>query len=230
MIGNERKHKFYFPLFKFDDWFMFSMIDSETDSYDSVSLKRFVMQSVIGNIVTFRVHAPCSGSFLLDIFANAVTPQEYLTGEPMKFKSVCKFKVSPRTFLLFFQSKIRATDKEISFKLIPFLDLLWRATNRNGSIAWLRQRWMGTDQSNTTLRTDSNYSSSKYKQRDYDFCIVLFDFALTIDTFCPFQGSIDICRSYNWTTIPNVESADRFHGHTAQKWHRREETIEICNA
>lgn len=68
--------------------------DTDEDSYDAVSLKRFVMQSVIGNIVTFRVHAPCSGSFLLDIFANAVTPEEYLTGEPMKFKSVCKFKVS----------------------------------------------------------------------------------------------------------------------------------------
>ncbi|KAL9699042.1 hypothetical protein quinque_002483 [Culex quinquefasciatus] len=67
--------------------------DSEDDSYDGVSLKRFVMQSVISNIVAFRVHAPCSGAFLLDIFANAVTPQEYLTGEPMKFKSVCKFKL-----------------------------------------------------------------------------------------------------------------------------------------
>ncbi|XP_055379463.1 hillarin isoform X2 [Condylostylus longicornis] len=67
--------------------------DSEEDSFDGVSLKRFVMQSVIGNIVAFRVHAPCSGAFLLDIFANAVTPQEYLTGEPMKFKSVCKFKI-----------------------------------------------------------------------------------------------------------------------------------------
>lgn len=75
--------------------------DNEDDAFDAVSLKRFVMQSVIGNIVTFRVHAPCSGAFLLDIFANAVTPQEYLTGEPMKFKSVCKFKVSAhsrRTF------------------------------------------------------------------------------------------------------------------------------------
>lgn len=50
-------------------------------------------QSVVGNVVSFRVHAPCSGAFLLDIFANAVTPREYLTGEPMKFKSVCKFKV-----------------------------------------------------------------------------------------------------------------------------------------
>ncbi|CAO1303739.1 unnamed protein product [Diamesa serratosioi] len=67
--------------------------DSDEDSFDAVSLKRFVMQSVIGNIVAFRVHAPCSGAFLLDIFANAVTPQEYLTGEPMKFKSVCKFKI-----------------------------------------------------------------------------------------------------------------------------------------
>ncbi|CAH1640438.1 unnamed protein product [Spodoptera littoralis] len=66
--------------------------DTEGDGFDGVSLKRFVMQSVVGNVVSFRVHAPCSGAFLLDIFANAVTPREYLTGEPMKFKSVCKFK------------------------------------------------------------------------------------------------------------------------------------------
>jgi len=65
----------------------------DTDNYDGISLKRFVMQSVVGNVVAFRVHAPCSGNLLLDIFANAVTPQEYLTGEPMKFKSVCKFKI-----------------------------------------------------------------------------------------------------------------------------------------
>nr|CAD7431240.1 unnamed protein product [Timema monikensis] len=68
--------------------------DSDGDSFDGVSLKRFVMQSVVSNIVAFRVHAPCSGAFLLDIFANAVTPKEYLTGEPMKFKSVCKFKIA----------------------------------------------------------------------------------------------------------------------------------------
>ncbi|KAF7279930.1 hypothetical protein GWI33_006600 [Rhynchophorus ferrugineus] len=67
--------------------------DSDGDSFEGVSLKRFVMQSVVGNTVAFRVHAPCSGAFLLDIFANAVTPKEYLTGEPMKFKSVCKFKI-----------------------------------------------------------------------------------------------------------------------------------------
>lgn len=67
--------------------------DSDGDTFDGVSLKRFVMQSVVGNMVAFRVHAPCSGAFLLDIFANAVTPKEYLTGEPMKFKSVCKFKI-----------------------------------------------------------------------------------------------------------------------------------------
>lgn len=69
------------------------LYESEGDSFEGVSLKRFVMQSVLGNIIAFRVHAPSSGSFLLDIFANAVTPQEYLTGEPMKFKSVCKFKI-----------------------------------------------------------------------------------------------------------------------------------------
>ena len=93
--------------------------NNDTDNYDGVSLKRFVMQvgckiifticeiflscriinlvfvlqSVVGNTVAFRVHAPCSAALLLDIFANAVTPQEYLTGEPMKFKSVCKFKI-----------------------------------------------------------------------------------------------------------------------------------------
>lgn len=67
--------------------------DSDGDGFEGVSLKRFVMQSVVGNTVAFRVHAPCSGAFLLDIFANAVTPKEYLTGEPMKFKSVCKFKI-----------------------------------------------------------------------------------------------------------------------------------------
>ncbi|GIX91077.1 hillarin [Caerostris extrusa] len=67
--------------------------DTDVDTYEGVSLKRFVMQSVVGNIVAFRVHAPSSGSLLLDIFANAVTPREYLTGEPMKFKSVCKFKI-----------------------------------------------------------------------------------------------------------------------------------------
>ncbi|XKL63662.1 hypothetical protein PGB90_006026 [Kerria lacca] len=68
--------------------------ENDGDTFDGVSLKRFVMQSVIGNVVSFRVHAPSSGAFLLDIFANSVTPKEYLTGEPMKFKSVCKFKIS----------------------------------------------------------------------------------------------------------------------------------------
>ncbi|KAG8184824.1 hypothetical protein JTE90_004922 [Oedothorax gibbosus] len=67
--------------------------DTDVDAYEAVSLKRFVMQSVVGNAVAFRVHAPASGQLLLDIFANAVTPREYLTGEPMKFKSVCKFKI-----------------------------------------------------------------------------------------------------------------------------------------
>jgi hypothetical protein len=69
------------------------LYDTEADVYDGVSLKRFVMQSVTPPIVSFRVHAPSSGAFLLDIFANAVTPREYLTGEPMKFKSVCKVRL-----------------------------------------------------------------------------------------------------------------------------------------
>ncbi|KAL5242945.1 hypothetical protein ACI65C_010355 [Semiaphis heraclei] len=67
--------------------------ESKGDTYDGVSLKRFVMQSVLGNIVSFRVHAPNSGAFLLDIFVNSVTPKEYLTVEPIVFKFVCKFKI-----------------------------------------------------------------------------------------------------------------------------------------
>ncbi|KAI1280830.1 Kyphoscoliosis peptidase [Halotydeus destructor] len=67
--------------------------DKDTDSHDGYSLKRFVMQSVNGNVVSFRVHAPSSGAFIMDIFANATTPREYVTGEPMKFKSVSKFKI-----------------------------------------------------------------------------------------------------------------------------------------
>uniref|UniRef100_F1KWC6 Kyphoscoliosis peptidase n=2 Tax=Ascaris TaxID=6251 RepID=F1KWC6_ASCSU len=64
--------------------------DSELNGY---SLKRFVMQSVVGDAAVFRVHCPSTRSLLLDIFANAVSPGHYLTGQPIKFKSVCKFKI-----------------------------------------------------------------------------------------------------------------------------------------
>ncbi|XP_015782055.1 hillarin [Tetranychus urticae] len=64
-----------------------------SDTFEGCSLKRYVMQSVSNNIVSFRIHAPTYGQFIMDIFANATTPREYLTGEPMKFKSVCKFKI-----------------------------------------------------------------------------------------------------------------------------------------
>ncbi|KIH48856.1 hypothetical protein ANCDUO_21071 [Ancylostoma duodenale] len=51
------------------------------------------MQSVSNGVVTFRVHAPSTRPLLLDIFANSVSSAHYLTGQPIKFKSVCKFKV-----------------------------------------------------------------------------------------------------------------------------------------
>lgn len=44
-------------------------------------------------MVSFRVHLPESGAFILDIFANSITPNQYISGEPMRFKSVCKFKI-----------------------------------------------------------------------------------------------------------------------------------------
>lgn len=68
--------------------------DGDESEFNGMNLKRFVMQSVVGHSVVFRVHVPCRGAMLLDIFANAVTAGEYLTGQPMKFKSVCKFKAS----------------------------------------------------------------------------------------------------------------------------------------
>lgn len=67
--------------------------ESEATEFNRISLKRFVMQSVVGHSVVLRVHTPTRGEFLLDIFANAISAGEYLTGQPMKFKSICKFKI-----------------------------------------------------------------------------------------------------------------------------------------
>ena len=39
--------------------------DKETDEFEGTSLKRYVMQSVSGNIVSFRVHAPTSGAYIM---------------------------------------------------------------------------------------------------------------------------------------------------------------------
>lgn len=64
----------------------FKFFDRDTDEFEGTSLKRYVMQSVSGNIVSFRVHAPVSGAYIMDIFANATTAREYISGEPMKFK------------------------------------------------------------------------------------------------------------------------------------------------
>ncbi|CAI4221763.1 unnamed protein product [Auanema sp. JU1783] len=69
------------------------MFDSDDTTINGLSLKRFVMQSVSDGVVTFRVHAPSTRPLLLDIFANSVSSGHYLTGQPIKFKSVCKFKI-----------------------------------------------------------------------------------------------------------------------------------------
>uniref|UniRef100_A0A915KUT6 KY-like immunoglobulin-like domain-containing protein n=1 Tax=Romanomermis culicivorax TaxID=13658 RepID=A0A915KUT6_ROMCU len=74
--------------------------DSNVNAYDGCDLKRFVMQSTTScadasqfDLVHFRIHLPCSGDFLLDIFAHETTRNEYLRGKPLKFKSVCKWKI-----------------------------------------------------------------------------------------------------------------------------------------
>lgn len=65
------------------------------------------MQSVTDEAVFFRVHCPTTKPLLLDIFSNIVSTEHYLLGNklsdkttdllllghPIKFKSVCKFKV-----------------------------------------------------------------------------------------------------------------------------------------
>uniref|UniRef100_A0A1I7ZV80 LIM zinc-binding domain-containing protein n=1 Tax=Steinernema glaseri TaxID=37863 RepID=A0A1I7ZV80_9BILA len=67
--------------------------DGDETDVDGMNLKRFVMQSVVGDSVIFRVHCPSTRPLLLDVFANAVSSDHYLTGQPIKFKSVCKFKI-----------------------------------------------------------------------------------------------------------------------------------------
>uniref|UniRef100_A0A183CBM4 LIM zinc-binding domain-containing protein n=1 Tax=Globodera pallida TaxID=36090 RepID=A0A183CBM4_GLOPA len=69
----------------------FDTDDAELDG--GLGLKRFVMQSSMDDSVVFRVHVPTTRPLLLDIFANSVSPEHYLTGQPIKFKSVCKFKI-----------------------------------------------------------------------------------------------------------------------------------------
>uniref|UniRef100_A0A7E4ULE6 LIM zinc-binding domain-containing protein n=1 Tax=Panagrellus redivivus TaxID=6233 RepID=A0A7E4ULE6_PANRE len=67
--------------------------EGDETEVNGMHLKRFVMQSMVGDAIVFRVHAPSTRPLLLDIFANAVSPGHYLTGQPIKFKSVCKFKI-----------------------------------------------------------------------------------------------------------------------------------------
>lgn len=69
------------------------LYESDDTAIEGLELKRFVMQSMVGDSIVFRVHAPTTRPLLLDVFANAVSPDHYLTGQPIKFKSVCKFKV-----------------------------------------------------------------------------------------------------------------------------------------
>lgn len=43
-------------------------------------------------------------------------------------------------------------------------------------------------------------------------------------------GSISVCLSYHGAPVPYVTCSNRFHGNAAQKWHRRKEIIQICDA
>lgn len=39
------------------------------------------------------MHTPSVGSYVLDVFANLVSADDYMSGQPMRFKSVCKIKI-----------------------------------------------------------------------------------------------------------------------------------------
>lgn len=82
--------------------------DSESTEIDGLNLKRFVMQSTTPDSVVFRVHVPTTAPLLLDIFANAVSSEHYLTGTPIKFKSICKFKV--RIIRVYFEANFKCLD------------------------------------------------------------------------------------------------------------------------
>jgi hypothetical protein len=54
--------------------------ENENTEIDGLSLKRFVMQSTTPDSVVFRVHVPTTRPLLLDVFANSVSSEHYLTG------------------------------------------------------------------------------------------------------------------------------------------------------
>ncbi|XP_014670774.1 PREDICTED: kyphoscoliosis peptidase-like [Priapulus caudatus] len=68
---------------------------SDADVMDGVSMRRYVMQTIVGNSVVFKVHTALKGRYILDVFANLITAgHNYLTGKPMRFKSVCKLGIA----------------------------------------------------------------------------------------------------------------------------------------
>lgn len=79
--------------------------DGEDAEINGYNLKRFVMQSIIGDSAVFRVHCPSTRPLLLDVFANTVSPGHYLTGQPIKFKSICKFKVNLLSYIILIYNK-----------------------------------------------------------------------------------------------------------------------------
>lgn len=68
-------------------------VDSDQEEHNGINMRRYVMQTVVGNSVVFKAHAPVVGEYILDIFANLVSTGDYMTGQPMRFKSVCKMKI-----------------------------------------------------------------------------------------------------------------------------------------
>ncbi|CAK9303016.1 unnamed protein product [Gordionus sp. m RMFG-2023] len=70
-----------------------TLVTGNGDSLDGINMRRYVMQTLVGKCVIFKVHCPSKGEFLLDIFANQVNSSDYASGKAMRFKSVCKAKI-----------------------------------------------------------------------------------------------------------------------------------------
>ncbi|CAG5123160.1 unnamed protein product, partial [Candidula unifasciata] len=71
---------------------------SKETTYKGTPLERYVFQTMVENTVTFSIHVPIAGQYLMEIFANKIddsgrVEESNASVAPFKLKCACKFKV-----------------------------------------------------------------------------------------------------------------------------------------
>lgn len=71
---------------------------SKETTYRGTPLERYVFQTMVDNAVTFSVHVPIAGQYLMEIFANKIddsgrVEESNASVAPFKLKCACKFKI-----------------------------------------------------------------------------------------------------------------------------------------